>query len=55
MQPAKQFIIDAPLAQAIGDYLAVRPFIEVEALINGLRMLRPVISEIEKKPEEKAA
>ena len=56
MQPAKQFIIDAPLAQAIADYLAVRPFVEVEGLINGLRQLQPLPApKIEKADEAKTA
>ena len=54
MQP-KQFIIDAVLAQAIADYLAQRPFAEVERLIHGLRMLRPVPAEVPTEKDDKAA
>jgi hypothetical protein len=55
MQPTK-FIIDAALAQAIAEYLARRPFIEVEQLVNGLRQLQPLPApKIEKTEEAKAA
>lgn len=54
MQPTK-FIIDAALAQAIADYLAGRPFVEVERLIHGLRMLRPVPAEVPAEKDDKAA
>ena len=55
MQPTK-FIIDSTLAQAIAEYLARRPFIEVEQLVNGLRQLQPLPApKLEKIEDDKAA
>jgi hypothetical protein len=38
-QPPKQFIIGEQLAQALGNYLVTKPFIEVAGLIRGLEQL----------------
>lgn len=37
-----KFVIPHALAQAIADYLAMRPYVEVEQLIAGLRALAPL-------------
>jgi len=49
----KKFIIDEELAQAILNYLANRPFIEVYKMVQALQNVKEHVEQVKEKDEKK--